>query len=64
MLIHLFCGAFGVIRKHKLFWSGRELGKAEEKTKILSAIPLVLTHGHCYQPGDDSGLGRGEMAFG
>lgn len=35
MLIHLFCGAFGVIRKHKLFWIGRELGKAEEKTRII-----------------------------
>lgn len=59
MLIHLFCGAFGVIRKHELFWIERELGKAEKKTRILSGIPLVLTHGHWYQP--DSGLGRGEM---
>lgn len=62
MLIHLFCAAFGVIRKQKLFWIGRELGKAEEKTRILSGLPLVLTHGHCYQPAaDDSGLGRREI---
>lgn len=46
MLIHLSCGAFGVIRKHKLFWIERELGQTEEKTGMLSGIPLILTYGH------------------